>query len=235
MGIRAFVSIPDVQNSRFRPILGQLDLTRRDQARFKPEEHLPWITIAALRGRFCWMWDTFPAMSGAIAFPAGQDSEPARIRAPILRSCRIASCETRRSYPRGSAAATTKISSDLSVPTVFLVPSFGLPLRRRAVNSSDARNRGPARQMQIVCFGHGSPDGYKAEESRGTAVDDKKSLVPSGGENQCTSPWIRIVSRNDRIEAARRVYQLRGTVKCPCQPHAEDHRKAVWRKTARTV
>ena len=39
MGIRAFVSIPDVQNSRFRPILGQPDLPRRDQARFKPIKH----------------------------------------------------------------------------------------------------------------------------------------------------------------------------------------------------
>jgi len=77
MGVRAFVSIPDVQNSRLRPILGQFDLTRRDQhaltnqARFKPEEHLPWATIAPLPGRFRWMWRT------------GKNPEPARIRAPI--------------------------------------------------------------------------------------------------------------------------------------------------------
>jgi hypothetical protein len=46
---------------------------------------------------------------------------------------RIAPCERARLCPSGPAAATTKISLDLSVPAVFLVPSFGSPLRRRAL------------------------------------------------------------------------------------------------------
>ena len=181
MGIRAFVSIQDVQNSRFRPILGQLDLTRRHQARFKP------IKDASNQRNIC-LGLPSPEDSvgcGHVSGDVGCHCVPcqARFRAcqnpsPNLRSCRIASCERDRLCPRGSAAATTKISLDLSVPAVFLVPSFGSPLRRRALKFQRRPESGNRQTDANHTLRSRFSSPSRKRRSRGTAVDDKRSLVP---------------------------------------------------------
>jgi hypothetical protein len=156
---------------------------------------------------------TIPLDVGHVSGHVGCHCVPCRARfrprqnpSPNLRSCRIASCERDRLLSKGLGSSNHKNFLGPIGATVFPVPSF----QRRSKS-------GRARQTQIICFGHGSPDRHEAEESRGTAVDDRTTLVPSGGENRCTRPWIRIVSRNGRIQAARRLYQLRGTVKHAAQ------------------
>ena len=108
MGIRAFVSIPDVRNSRFRPILGQLDLTSG-------------IKHASNQRNICLGLPSPPCPDdsvgcvGHISGDVACHCVPCRARfrafqnpSPNLLSCRIASCERDRLLSKGLGSGNHK-------------------------------------------------------------------------------------------------------------------------------